>query len=69
MQQVDVMISDAVDRAMADASRHAADSVVWEELDAQMADNARLTGAFLAFLILATQWLPAATRRRRPIRR
>lgn len=54
VQPVDVMLSDAADRAMADAARLGADSVVWEELDAQTDDNARLTGSFLVFLILAT---------------
>lgn len=51
---VDMMLSDAADRAMADSARLGAEAVVWEELEAQSDENARLTGSFLAFLILAT---------------
>lgn len=54
VEQLDVSISARADAAEEAAPGHEDDAVVWDELDARTADDATLTWAFLAFLVLAT---------------
>jgi uncharacterized hydrophobic protein (TIGR00271 family) len=55
VEQIDVSISAGTDRAEEAAPGYDDDAVVWDELDARTAADARLSWAFLAFLALATQ--------------
>ncbi|MCF3962409.1 DUF389 domain-containing protein [Streptomyces fuscigenes] len=55
VEQLDVSLSTAAERAEEAAPGDGDDAVVWEELAARTAADARLTWAFLAFLTLATQ--------------
>jgi uncharacterized hydrophobic protein (TIGR00271 family) len=55
VQQLDLSISAAAEKAEQDAPGDPDDAVVWEELAARTAADAKLTWAFLAFLSLATQ--------------
>lgn len=55
LQHVELSISAAADQAERDAPGYGDDAVVWQDLDRQTADGARLTWSYLAFLSLATQ--------------
>ncbi|MGW1837034.1 DUF389 domain-containing protein [Streptomyces sp. BBFR2] len=55
VERLDLTVSAAADRAEAAAPGDPDDAVVWSELTARTAAESRLTWAFLAFLILATQ--------------
>jgi uncharacterized hydrophobic protein (TIGR00271 family) len=55
VEQLDLSLSAAAERAEAAAPGDGDDAVVWEELAARTAADARLTWAFIAFLALATQ--------------
>jgi uncharacterized hydrophobic protein (TIGR00271 family) len=55
VEQLDLSLSTAAERAEEAAPGDGDDAVVWEELAARTASDARLTWAFLAFLVLATQ--------------
>lgn len=55
VEQLDLSLSTASERAEEAAPGEGDDAVVWEELAARTAADARLTWAFLAFLALATQ--------------
>ncbi|GIH29159.1 hypothetical protein Aph01nite_74690 [Acrocarpospora phusangensis] len=55
VENVDLMLSDSADRAEEEAPGEAEDAVVWEELAQRVADDTRITWAFLAFLAIATQ--------------
>ncbi|GAA4217867.1 DUF389 domain-containing protein [Actinocatenispora rupis] len=55
VENVDVSISAAATTAEEAAPGYDDDAVVWDELDARTAADARLSWAFLAFLALATQ--------------
>lgn len=53
LEQIDTALSDAANRAEADAPGDAADAVVWEELLARTGEESRLNATFLAFLAIA----------------
>lgn len=53
-EHVDLSISTDADAAAEAAPGYEDDAVVWDELDARTADDATLSWAFLAFLVLAT---------------
>ncbi|MFJ2738762.1 DUF389 domain-containing protein [Streptomyces sp. NPDC087440] len=55
VEQVDLSISSAAEKAEEVAPGDPDDAVVWDELTARTAAETRLTWAFLAFLALATQ--------------
>lgn len=55
VEQIDVSISECARQAEEAAPGYEDDAVVWDELDARTAEDARLSWAFLAFLTLATQ--------------
>jgi uncharacterized hydrophobic protein (TIGR00271 family) len=55
VEQLDLSISVASEKAEAAAPGDPDDAVVWDELTARTAAETRLTWAFLAFLALATQ--------------
>ncbi|MFF6996825.1 DUF389 domain-containing protein [Streptomyces sp. NPDC008313] len=55
VQELDLSISDAAEKAEHAAPGDPDDAVVWEGLAARTAADAKLTWAFLAFLTLATQ--------------
>ncbi|WP_163507645.1 DUF389 domain-containing protein [Fodinicola acaciae] len=55
VEQIDLSISTAAETAEEVAPGDPDDAVVWEDLAARTAADARLTWAFLAFLALATQ--------------
>jgi uncharacterized hydrophobic protein (TIGR00271 family) len=55
VEQIDLSISSAAERAEEAAPGEPDDAVVWEELAVRTASDARITWAFLAFLALATQ--------------
>ncbi|WP_155351312.1 DUF389 domain-containing protein [Acrocarpospora pleiomorpha] len=55
VENVDLMLSDAADRAEEEAPGEGEDAVVWEELAQRVDDDTRITWAFLAFLAIATQ--------------
>ncbi|MFI7004940.1 DUF389 domain-containing protein [Streptomyces sp. NPDC050145] len=55
VEQLDVSLSRAADRAEQLVPGDPDDAVVWDELAAHTAADSRLTWAFLAFLTLATQ--------------
>lgn len=54
VENVDLSISAGADAAAEAAPGYQEDAVVWDELDARTADDATLSWAFLAFLVLAT---------------
>lgn len=54
-ERVDLSLSEAADRAAAEAPGEGEDAVVWAELAQRVSDDTRLTWAFLAFLTIATQ--------------
>ena len=53
-EPLDTAIGQLVERAEADAPGEAADAVVWEELAGRTGEDSVLTGAYLAFMVLAT---------------
>ncbi|OLF19567.1 DUF389 domain-containing protein [Actinophytocola xanthii] len=53
LEQIDTALSDAADRAEAEAPGDAADAVVWEELLARTGEESRLNVTFTAFLSIA----------------
>ncbi|SDN69750.1 DUF389 domain-containing protein [Allokutzneria albata] len=53
LETIDTSLSDAADRAEADAPGDGADAVVWEELIARTGEESRLTTTFQAFMTLA----------------
>ncbi|MEU6249439.1 DUF389 domain-containing protein [Glycomyces sp. NPDC047010] len=55
VEEIDLSISDAADKAEADAPGHSEDAVIWEELAARTAAETRLTWSYLVFLALAVQ--------------
>ncbi|WP_155361207.1 DUF389 domain-containing protein [Acrocarpospora macrocephala] len=55
VENVDLMLSDAADRAEQEAPGQGEDAVVWEELAQRVDDDTRITWAFLTFLAIATQ--------------
>ncbi|MDH2423839.1 DUF389 domain-containing protein [Sphaerisporangium sp. TRM90804] len=55
VERIDLSLSDVAEKAEAEAPGHAEDAVVWEELARQVANDSRITWAFLAFLAIATQ--------------
>jgi uncharacterized hydrophobic protein (TIGR00271 family) len=55
IEQIDLSLSDSADRAEELAPGYGDDAVVWEELENRVAEDSRLTWAFIAFLALATQ--------------
>jgi uncharacterized hydrophobic protein (TIGR00271 family) len=55
VEQIDLSISTAAERASEAAPGHSEDAVVWEELAARTASETRLTWSYLAFLVLAVQ--------------
>ncbi|MCX5206625.1 DUF389 domain-containing protein [Streptomyces sp. NBC_00237] len=55
VEQLDLSISTAAEKAEEDAPGDPDDAVVWDELVARTSSETRLTWAFLAFLALATQ--------------
>lgn len=48
------VISDAAEIAEAAAGGHPADAVIWDEIEDQAEEDARLSWSFLSFLVLAT---------------
>ncbi|RWJ04838.1 MAG: DUF389 domain-containing protein [Mesorhizobium sp.] len=48
------VISDAAETAEASAGGHPADAVIWDEIEEQAEEDARLSWSFLSFLVLAT---------------
>ncbi len=54
-EQVDLSISDVADQAEREAPGEGDDAVVWAEFAKRVAADSRITWAFLAFLIIATQ--------------
>ncbi|MDP9846752.1 DUF389 domain-containing protein [Streptosporangium lutulentum] len=55
VEEVDLSISEAADRAQEAAPGDGDDAVIWAEFSQQAEDDSRLTWAFLAFLAIATQ--------------
>jgi uncharacterized hydrophobic protein (TIGR00271 family) len=55
VEEVDLSISEAADRAQEAAPGDGDDAVVWAEFSQRVEDDSRLTWAFLAFLAIATQ--------------
>ncbi|WP_062431432.1 DUF389 domain-containing protein [Herbidospora daliensis] len=55
VEKIDLAISEAADRAREEAPGEGDDAVVWEELAARVADDSRMTWAFVVFLAIATQ--------------
>lgn len=55
LDEIDVSLSDGARAAEAAAPGYDDDAVVWDELDARTAADARLSWAYVAFLALATQ--------------
>jgi uncharacterized hydrophobic protein (TIGR00271 family) len=53
LEQIDTALSDAADRAEADAPGDGADAVVWDELLARTGEESRLNVTFMAFLSIA----------------
>ena len=53
LETIDTSLSDAADRAEADAPGDGADAVVWEELIARSGEESRLTTTFQSFMALA----------------
>ncbi|GAA3136292.1 DUF389 domain-containing protein [Streptosporangium carneum] len=54
-EQVDLALSDAADRAAEEAPGEGDDAVIWAELAKRVADDSKITWAFLTFLAIATQ--------------
>jgi uncharacterized hydrophobic protein (TIGR00271 family) len=54
VDEVDTTLSDAARAAEEAALGHPADAVVWEEVESRTSESAELSGAFLAFMVLAT---------------
>ena len=54
MEFVDTSISRAADRAEEEAAGSPADAVIWEDVAENTSESAELSGAFLAFMALAT---------------
>jgi uncharacterized hydrophobic protein (TIGR00271 family) len=52
--EVEVILSDAADRAEKAAPGQPADAVIWDEVEAQIAQDSKLSWSFTVFLILAT---------------
>jgi uncharacterized hydrophobic protein (TIGR00271 family) len=67
VEHVDVAISRAADRAEEEAPGDADDAVIWAELAQDVADGSRITWAFLAFLVIATQLAAVAVLLSSPI--
>jgi uncharacterized hydrophobic protein (TIGR00271 family) len=55
VEEVDLSISEAADRAQEAAPGDGDDAVVWADFSQRVEDDSRLTWAFLAFLAIATQ--------------
>ncbi|MEV5569386.1 DUF389 domain-containing protein [Spirillospora sp. NPDC052269] len=55
VEKIDLSLSETADEAERRAPGAGDDAVVWEELDRQTAEGARLTWSYLTFLTLATQ--------------
>ncbi len=53
LEQIDTAISAVADRAEKHAKGAPADAVVWEEVEARTDEQVELSGAFLAFMVLA----------------
>ncbi|MDF5751482.1 DUF389 domain-containing protein [Spongiactinospora sp. TRM90649] len=54
-EKLDLVLSDAADRAEAEAPGQPDDAVVWEELAQRVADDSQMTWAYFAFFAIATQ--------------
>jgi uncharacterized hydrophobic protein (TIGR00271 family) len=54
VDQINTALSEAAREAERRASGSPADAVVWEEVETQTSESAELSGAFLAFMVLAT---------------
>lgn len=55
VEQIDLSLSEAADRAEREAPGESDDAVIWAELARKVAAESRITWAFLAFLAIATQ--------------
>ncbi|WP_181780900.1 DUF389 domain-containing protein [Pseudonocardia pini] len=53
LEALDTVLSDAADRAEAEAPGEGSDAIVWDELIARTGEDSRLTGSFQAFLTIA----------------
>ncbi|MET0234465.1 MAG: DUF389 domain-containing protein [Kibdelosporangium sp.] len=53
VEQVDVAVSDAADRAEEAAPGEGADAVVWQELLGRTGEESRLNSTFLSFMVIA----------------
>ncbi|SDH51808.1 uncharacterized hydrophobic domain-containing protein [Sinosporangium album] len=54
-EQVDLVLSDAAERAKEEAPGEGDDAVVWEDLARKVDNDCKLTWAFMVFLAIATQ--------------
>jgi len=54
-EEIDLSISEVSERAQQEAPGDGDDAVVWAEFAQRVGDDSRLTWAFLAFLVIATQ--------------
>jgi uncharacterized hydrophobic protein (TIGR00271 family) len=54
VDEIDTAVSDVAREAERLARGHAADAVIWEEVETRTSESAELSGAFLAFMVLAT---------------
>lgn len=52
--EVEVVLSDAAERAEAAAPGRPSDAVIWDEIEAQTKQDSRLSWSFVVFLVLAT---------------
>jgi uncharacterized hydrophobic protein (TIGR00271 family) len=53
LEVIDTQVSDAADRAEAQAKGAVADAVVWEEVEERSSESVELSGVFLLFIVLA----------------
>jgi uncharacterized hydrophobic protein (TIGR00271 family) len=54
IEQVDLSLSEAAERAERESPGEGVDAVVWDDVAAQVAEDSKITWAFLAFLTIAT---------------
>ncbi len=53
VEALEAVVSDAAERASAEAPGHAADALIWEELEARARSDSILTASFLVFIGIA----------------
>ncbi|HEY9522341.1 MAG TPA: DUF389 domain-containing protein [Thermopolyspora sp.] len=55
IEHVDLSLSEVAERAERESPGEGDDAVVWDELAVRVGDDSKMTWAFLAFLVIATQ--------------